>query len=492
MLLDKLLDLLEKKQLILPEDRFYTQNLFLDALRQDAPPEGELRGEDIADCLAELALWAAEHQVIPDSNDEKDRMIARLGGVFTPHPAQVRKTFYDLLNASGPEGATDWFYALCRDIDYIRVKRIAQNIQYTAPSPCGELEITINLSKPEKDPRDIAAARTAPKSGYPLCMLCRENPGYAGRAGFPARQNHRIIPLNLAGEEWYLQYSPYLYYEEHCIVLSGKHEPMRLTEKSFSRLFDFVDKFPHYFLGANADLPIVGGSILTHDHYQGGRHLFPMDKAKIMRPFASEAEESGVVDWPMTCLRFIDGDQEKLKKIAMRVLTAWRGYSDPACDIFAETDAPHNTVTPTVRKLTDGRYQMHLVLRNNRTNEENPLGIFHPHAPLHHIKKENIGLIEVMGLFILPGRLKTELASLHPYLTGTGEIPPGSPHEAWVKEIASRLGNHMTGEEANRALFDGVAHTCYQVLCDAGVYKQDENGQKGLWRFLNTVFPQMG
>ena len=487
MLLDRLLDLLEEKKLVLPEDRSYTQNLLLDSLHLDAPVEGELKGQDIPDCLAELADWAAAHGVIDDTNDEKDRIIARIAGTFTPHPAVVRQTFYDSMASRGPEAAVQWFYHLCRDIDYIRVKRIAQNIQYTAPSPAGELEITINLSKPEKDPRDIAAARTAPKSGYPLCMLCKENPGYAGRVGFPGRENHRIVPLNLAGEEWYLQYSPYLYFNEHCIVLDGVHEPMKLTRRSFDRLFDFVDKFPFYFIGANADLPIVGGSILTHDHYQGGRHTFPMDKAPIRWRFDSPVE-SGVVDWPMTCLRFIDSDAEKLKDIAMHVLDSWRKYSDPACGIFAETDAPHNTVTPTLRKLSDGRYQMHLVLRNNRTSDEHPLGIFHPHAQLHHIKKENIGLIEVMGLFILPGRLKTELIGLEPYLMGEGEIPEGSSHEAWVKEIAAKYGRGMTREQAEEALHAAVADTCYQVLCDAGVYKQDEAGQAGLKRFLESVF----
>ena len=487
MLLDRLLDLLEEKQLVLPEDRVYTQNLLMDALKQDAPPEGELLGEDIPDCLAELSEWAAKNGVIQDSNDEKDRLIARMAGTFTPHPADVRKAFYDRLNSQGPEAATNWFYHLCRDIDYIRVKRIAQNIQYTAPSPAGELEITINLSKPEKDPRDIAAARNAPKSGYPLCMLCKENPGYAGHAGFPARQNHRMIPLNLAGEEWYFQYSPYLYYNEHCIVLDSVHRPMKLTRKSFDRLFEFVDKYPHYFLGANADLPIVGGSILTHDHYQGGRHVFPMDKAPIKWRFDSPVE-SGVVDWPMTCLRFIGKEKEQLKDIAMKVLEAWRQYSDPDLGVFAFTDAPHNTVTPTVRKLDDGQYQMHLVLRNNRTSEEHPLGIYHPHAPLHHIKKENIGLIEVMGLFILPGRLKTELVELEPYLMGQGEIPSGSSHEQWVKQIAEKADRHMTQEQAEEALHAAVADTCYQVLCDSGVYKQDEAGQKGLKKFLDTLF----
>lgn len=487
MLLDRLLDLLEEKQLVLPEDRAYTQNLLMDALKMDAPAEGELTQGDIPGCLAALAEEAARRGVIANTSDEKDRMTARLAGAFTPHPAKVRETFYGLLGSRGAQAATDWFYQLCRDVDYIRVKRIEQNIRYTAPSPSGELEITINLSKPEKDPRDIAAARSAPQAGYPRCMLCRENPGYAGRAGFPARQNHRIVPLNLAGEEWYLQYSPYLYYDEHCIVLDAKHEPMLLTRKSFERLFDFVDRFPHYFLGANADLPIVGGSILSHDHYQGGRHLFPMDKAKIRRAFSAPVE-AGVVDWPMTCLRFVDGDREKLTRIAMRVLEAWREYSDPACGVYARTDAPHNTLTPTVRKLPDGRYQMHLVLRNNRTSPEHPLGIYHPHANLHHIKKENIGLIEVMGLFILPGRLKEELSGLEDYLMGEGEIPPGSSHAEWAREIARKAGRSLNREEAKNALRSGVAETCWQVLNDAGVYKQDDAGQEGLDRFLDTVF----
>lgn len=487
MLLDRLLNLLEEKQLIVPEDRLYTQNLLLDALHLDAPAEGELQGSDIPDCLTELAEFAARRGVIPDTNDEKDRMMARLAGAFTPHPAEIRRVFYGLMNRQGPRAATAWFYDLCRDVDYIRVKRVAQNIRYTAPSPSGELEITINLSKPEKDPRDIAAARSAPQAGYPKCMLCVENPGYAGRAGFPARQNHRMVPLNLAGEEWYLQYSPYLYYDEHCIVLDSRHEPMRLTRTSFERLFDFVDRFPHYFLGANADLPIVGGSILSHDHYQGGLHEFPMDKAEIRESFDAPVE-AGIVNWPMTCLRFTSQNRDELIDIAMKVLEAWREYSDPMCDILARTDEPHNTVTPTVRKLPDGRYRMHLVLRNNRVSEEHPLGIFHPHAPLHHIKKENIGLIEVMGLFILPGRLKKELAELSLYLQEKGEIPAGSAHEAWILSIAERTGTALSAEEADQALRQAVADTCYQVLYDAGVYKLDEAGRAGLKRFLKTVF----
>ena len=486
MLLDRLLDLLEERKLIVPEDRLYTQNLLLDALREDAPPAGEMAYADIAECLNALADWAAKKGVIADTNDERDRFSARLAGTFTPHPAQVRREFYDRLGRSGARDATDWFYSLCRDVDYIRVARIAQNIVYTAPAPCGELEITINLSKPEKDPRDIAAAKNAPQSGYPLCMLCKENPGYAGRAGFPARQNHRIVPLNLANEEWYFQYSPYLYYPEHCIVFSGKHEPMHLTRKSFERLFDFVDRFPHYFLGANADLPIVGGSILSHDHYQGGRHLFPMDRAAVRRAFPGPANAC-VVDWPMSCLRFVSRSREELTDIGMRVLEAWREYSDPACGIYAHTDAPHNTVTPVVRRLENGAYQLQVVLRNNRVSPEHPLGIFHPHAPLHHIKKENIGLIEVMGLFILPGRLKSELAALSLYLQGKGDIPAASPHEAWVREIAGRTGTALTAEAADETLRAAVADTCYQVLCDAGVYKQDAAGQAGLDRFLGSI-----
>ncbi|MBE5787620.1 MAG: UDP-glucose--hexose-1-phosphate uridylyltransferase [Clostridiales bacterium] len=487
MLLDRLLDLLENKNLIMPEDRAYTQNLMLDALRQDEPPMGELQGENIAFCLSELAQWAANHGIIPDTGDEKDRFSARLAGTFTPHPAQVRKTFYELKSNQGHKAAAEWFYQLCRDVDYIRVERIAQNIQYSAPSPSGELEITINLSKPEKDPRDIAAAKNAPQAGYPKCMLCRENPGYAGRVGFPARQNHRIIPMNLAGEEWYLQYSPYLYYNEHSIVFSGKHEPMHLTRKSFERLFAFTDFMPHYFLGANADLPIVGGSILSHDHYQGGNHVFPMDKAEALYTFDGPADAC-VVNWPMTCLRFTSDSKEELIEIGMKVLSAWREYSDPDCDILSCTDAPHNTVTPIARRLPDGRYRLHLVLRNNRTNDEHPLGIFHPHAPLHHIKKENIGLIEVMGLFILPGRLKKELAELSLYLQGKGDIPSGSSHEEWVKQIAEKTGNDLSPEAADHALRMAVADTCYQVLCDAGVYKLNDHGKAGLDKFLETVF----
>jgi len=487
MLLDRLLDMLEEKQLIEGEDRAYTMNVMMDTLKQDAPPAGDLQGTDIAACLAELAQWAADHGVIEDTGDEKDRFSARLAGAFTPHPSQVRNTFYGLMEKEGPRAAAEWFYQLCRNVDYIRVARIAQNIQYTAPSPSGDLEITINLSKPEKDPKDIAAAAKAPKGGYPLCMLCKENPGYAGRVGFPARQNHRIVPMTLSQEDWYLQYSPYLYYNEHCIVFSGKHEPMHLTRKSFERLFDFVDRIPHYFLGANADLPIVGGSILSHDHYQGGNHVFPMDKAEELYAFQGPANAC-VVNWPMTCLRFTSESREELIEIGLKVLEAWREYSDPSCEIYAYTDASHNTVTPVVRKLEDGRYRLHLVLRNNRTSDEHPLGIFHPHANLHHIKKENIGLIEVMGLFILPGRLKKELAELSLYLQGKGEIPAGSSHAVWVKEIADRTGTALTEEDADQALREAVADTCYQVLCDAGVYKLNDAGWAGLNRFLKSVF----
>lgn len=507
-LLERLLAFAVRKQLIEAVDVPYFRNLLLDAMGLDAPaavdglPDGHSTDGRSTDeqlptatpILQALCDLAVKRGIIEDMQYARDLFSARLMGLLTPSPKEVRETFRRLYRES-PERATAYFYELCRACDYIKVDAIAQNIRYFADSPAGELEITINLSKPEKDPKEIAKLKNAPSVGYPKCMLCVENPGYAGNARFPARQNHRIVPLSLSGADWYLQYSPYAYYPEHCIVFNSRHVNMKVDRGTFERLFAFVQQFPHYFLGSNADLPIVGGSILNHDHFQGGHYRFPMDKAKdrIALRGPKAAVSAAVVNWPMSAVRLRGTDPQPLMDEAERILSAWRAWSDPACDVLAETDGtPHNTITPILRRESTG-YTLTLVLRNNRTSEEHPLGIFHPHAPLHHIKKENIGLIEVMGLFILPGRLKTELALLEAYLTGEkpltrpAEEDPCAKHFDWVQEIIARRGLCDGQETAQRVLRDEVAAVCAQVLADAGVYKQDERGTQGMLRFLASV-----
>ncbi len=498
--IEALLRYAEAKGLIASIDVPYCRNLLLDLFSLDAPAETEAAPEPVPETSTPLtkALCddAAALGLIENLPGSRDLFSARLMGLVTPSPYETRRRFADALRVIGPEAATDSFYQMCRACDYIKVDAIAQNIRYFAQTKAGELEITINLSKPEKDPREIAKLKNAPSVGYPRCMLCEENPGYAGRANFPARQNHRMIPLKLFGADWYLQYSPYAYYEEHCIVLNRQHVPMKIDRGTFERLFDFVEQFPHYMLGSNADLPIVGGSILNHDHFQGGRYLFPMDKAgvkKALKPPRTDLT-AYVVDWPMSAVRLLGREPLPLIDEAERILGAWRGWSDPACGVIARTgDTPHNTITPILRRLADGRYQLTLVLRNNRTSEAHPLGIFHPHAPLHHIKKENIGLIEVMGLFILPGRLKTELALLAGYLTGEKPMArpaaddPCEKHFDWLEDIVARRGLIPDRAEAERVLRQETADVCAQVLADSGVYKQDEAGLAGILRFMDSV-----
>lgn len=498
-LIEKLLLFAEDKQLIAPIDRPYYRNLLLDAMDMDAP-EGELSDgfecpETAAFLLAGLCDLAVEKGLIEDMSYARDLFSARLMGLLTPSPKAVREAFRADMEAGDPEQATERFYQMCRACDYIKVLAIAQNVRYFADSPAGELEITINLSKPEKDPREIAKLKNAPSVSYPKCMLCVENPGYRGRSNFPARQNHRVIPLKLAGQDWYLQYSPYAYYDEHCIVFNAQHTPMKISRGTFERLFDFVRQLPHYMLGSNADLPIVGGSILNHDHFQGGRYSFPMDKApvKVALTAPDSRIRAGILDWPMSALTLRGTDESALIDEAERILNAWRVWSDPACEVYAETDGtPHNTITPILRKA-DGEYRLTLVLRNNRTSDEHPLGIFHPHAPLHHIKRENIGLIEVMGLFILPGRLKKELATLEDFLTGEraltrpAEDDPSAKHFDWVSQIVAEHGLCADHVSAAALLRQEVAKVCAQVLADAGVYKQDANGQAGFLRFMDSL-----
>ena len=497
--IEKLLDYAISKGLIAEEDRCYFRNLLLDAIGLEAPADISAPSESVPDTaasiLSSLCDLAVQQGKIEDMQYARDLFGARLMGLLTPSPAEVRRLFQNALEKGRPKEATDRFYQLCRDCDYIKVDAIAQNIRYFAPSPAGELEITINLSKPEKDPREIAKLKNAPSIGYPKCMLCKENPGYAGRSNFPARQNHRIIPVSLAGQPWYIQYSPYAYYPEHCIVFNKEHIPMKIDRGTFERLFSFVGQFPHYFLGSNADLPIVGGSILNHDHFQGGCYRFPMDQApeRIALNPPVAGLKAAVLDWPMSAVVLSGTEPDILIDDAERMLNQWRNWSDASCDVLAETDGtPHNTITPILRQ-ENGQYRLMLVLRNNRTSDEHPLGIFHPHAPLHHIKKENIGLIEVMGLFILPGRLKTELGQLIPYLTGEAPIvkpaddDPRAKHFEWILDITDRRGFCKGTEEATRILREEVAGVCAQVLADAGVYKQDDAGTSGMLRFLASL-----
>ncbi|NLG24817.1 MAG: UDP-glucose--hexose-1-phosphate uridylyltransferase [Clostridiales bacterium] len=495
-LIERLVEFALAQSLVEPEDRAYVTNRLLERMGLDAPqtagnmkPSEATLPETASPLLAELSSIAAERGLIGSGPDEADRFSAALAGEITPSPAEVRRAFAARYAAGGPQAATDWFYHLCRACDYIRVEQVAKNVRFFAPSPCGELEITINLSKPEKDPRDIAALRGAPQVGYPKCMLCVENTGYAGRADFPARQNHRMVPLALGGEIWYLQYSPYLYYPEHCIALSGEHRPMRVDRASINRLFDFVQQFPHYFIGSNADLPIVGGSILNHDHFQGGRHSFPMDRAGTR--LALRAPVDGVdarsLDWPMTTIRLTGRERGVLIDLAVDMLDAWRGWSDPSLDILARTDAPHNAITPILRRQ-GGMWRLDLVLRNNRASAEHPLGIFHPHASLHHIKKENIGLIEVMGLFVLPGRLKADLDALADHLSGEGSAGEAlALHREWMEGVARRAGAAPSRAQAEAALKLALAEVCSQVLADAGVYKRTPEGDEGLLRFLRSA-----
>lgn len=497
--IENLLIYASAKGLIETVDMPYFRNLLLDAFQLDAPAGDIVPMADVPPTatalLRALCDLAVEKGIIEDMTYARDLFSARLMGLLTPSPKEVRTHFQQCVSQRHPEQATEDFYQMCRACDYIKVDAIAQNVRYFADTPAGRLEITINLSKPEKDPKEIAKLKNAPSVGYPKCMLCVENPGYRGRSNFPARQNHRMVPLSLAGQTWYLQYSPYAYYPEHCIVLNSRHVPMRISRGTFDRLFDFVQQFPHYMLGSNADLPIVGGSILNHDHFQGGRYHFPMDDAKVRCQLKSPVPgvSAALLDWPMSTIQLSGTDEQTLIAEASRILDAWRGYSDAQCGIFAETDGtPHNTITPILRKEGE-QYRLNLVLRNNRTSEEHPLGIFHPHAPLHHIKKENIGLIEVMGLFILPGRLKTELAALNGYLTGEkpmvrpAESDPCAKHYDWLTEVVARHGLVQTSAEAEAILRQEVALVCAQVLADAGVYKRDEAGLAGFQRFMKAL-----
>ena len=436
--------------------------------------------------------YACEQGITENSVGYRDLFDTKLMDCLMPRPTEVTAKFWKIYEEQGARAATDYFYKLSQDSDYIRRYRVCKDQKWVAETPYGNLDITINLSKPEKDPKAIAAAKLAKQSGYPKCLLCMENEGYAGRLNHPARNNHRIIRITVNDSQWGFQYSPYVYYNEHCIVFNGQHTPMKIERAAFIKLFDFVKQFPHYFLGSNADLPIVGGSILSHDHFQGGHYTFAMAKAGMEQHFVMpgfEDVEAGIVYWPMSVLRLRGKDPEKLIDLGDKVLGAWRGYTDEAAFVYAETDSePHNTITPIARKNGEW-YELDLVLRNNITTEEFPLGVYHPHQDLHHIKKENIGLIEVMGLAVLPSRLKDELALLGEYLMEGKDIRSNEmleKHADWVEEFRPSYGE-ITRENVEKILQDEVGKVFARVLEDAGVYKCTPEGRKAFGRFLESV-----
>ena len=474
-------------------ERTWAVNTILDALKLDSYTEPGKDWEDIhlAAVLDELLDDAYARGVFTENSVVyQDLFDTELMGRLTPRPAQVIETFQALYRES-PRAATDWYYKFSQDTNYIRRDRIARDMQWKVDTEYGEIDITINLSKPEKDPKAIAAARDLPAFNYPRCQLCAENEGYAGRVNHPARQNHRIVPITINGSPWFLQYSPYVYYNEHCICLNSVHTPMKIDRACFGKLLDFVRQFPHYFVGSNADLPIVGGSILAHDHFQGGHYTVAMERAPVETPFpfpGYEDVEAGIVKWPLSVVRLASADPEQLVDLADRILTAWRGYTDEAAVIYAETDGvPHNTITPIAR-MREGKYELDLVLRNNLTTPEHPLGLYHPHAELHHIKKENIGLIEVLGLAVLPARLKQELAAVAEGLVSGADLRANeltAKHADWAEGFAPKYT--ITADNALDIVQRETGLVFAQVLEHAGVYKRDKAGRDAFLRFLHTI-----
>ena len=480
------------KGLIEKEDETYVINSILQELEMDEyeEPAGESETE-LESILKVLLDYACEKGIIEDSIVYRDILDTKLMGLMTPYPREVIRTF-QTLKAESAEKATDWYYDFSQNTDYIRRYRIVKDRRWKSRTAYGEMDITINLSKPEKDPKAIAAAKLAPQSGYPKCLLCRENEGYGGRVNHPARQNHRIVPIRIAGKDWFMQYSPYVYYNEHCIAFNGEHVPMKIDRSAFEKMFDFIKYLPHYFVGSNADLPIVGGSILAHDHFQGGRYTFAMETAEVEQAYTFEGfedVEAGIVKWPMSVIRVRHENSDKLVDLAEKILNAWRGYTDEEAFIFAETDGePHNTITPIAR-MRDGKFELDLVLRNNITTEEHPLGVYHPHEKLHHIKKENIGLIEVMGLAVLPARLLGEMDALKEnILTGKDlRADERTVHHAdWAEEFLKKYDD-VTAETIDVIVEDEIGLVFAEVLEDAGVYKRTADGQSYFDRFMQSV-----
>ena len=468
-------------------DRIYLTNRVL-ALVGDEVLDVETDQDNLIDLKDQLVEEAVRLETIEDSQASREILGADLMDLVTPCPSQVNRDFWSTY-AQSPEQAIADFYQLSQKNDYIKLKAIAKNIAYRVPSDYGELEITINLSKPEKDPKEIAAAKLVKSSNYPQCQLCMENEGYHGRVNHPARSNHRIIRFDISGQEWGFQYSPYAYFNEHCIFLDSKHRPMAISRQSFERLLAIVEQFPGYFAGSNADLPIVGGSILTHDHYQGGRHVFPMEVAPLQKSFAFEGFESvkaGIVQWPMSVIRLTSDSKDELTNLAEKILLSWRQYSDPSVQVLAESNGtPHHTITPIARKR-DGQFELDLVLRDNQTSPEHPDGIYHPHKDVQHIKKENIGLIEVMGLAILPPRLKEEVEQVAAYLVGENVLV-ADYHQEWADELKESHPELTDKDQALEIVQESVGKIFARVLEDAGVYKQTEEGQAAFMRFVEQV-----
>ena len=478
--------------LLTERDRIFTTNLIIDALGMDEFKDTEVDDEiNLEEILSDITDYAVEKGICENSVTYRDLFDTRIMACLMPRPSEVTDKFWGIYKKS-PKEATDYFYKLSCDSNYIRRYRIARDVKWAAPSDYGDIDITINLSKPEKDPKAIAAAKNAPQSGYPKCLLCRENEGYAGRVNSPARQNHRVIPLTINNSDWCFQYSPYVYYNEHCIVFNSCHTPMKIEKATFKKLLDFVGQFPHYFVGSNADLPIVGGSILSHDHFQGGNYEFAMAKAPIEKKLSFDGfddVESGIVKWPMSTIRLRSEKAERLSELADKILLAWREYTDEDAFIFAETDGEkHNTITPIAR-FKNGKYELDLVLRNNITTPEHPLGVYHPHAELHHIKKENIGLIEVMGLAVLPARLKNELDVLADAIINGKDIDSDetiAKHADWVREFSVKYDS-ITYENVTEILHREVGLVFLKVLEHAGVYKRNESGMKAFVKFTDYV-----
>lgn len=479
---------------LLPEvERQYAINLLLAEFGEEdyEEPEEVLQNVELEPVLGELLDIAVERGIIADSIVYRDLFDTKLMNCLTPRPVQVVNTFWNLYEES-PEKATDYFYKLSQDTDYIRRYRVCKDMRWTVDSPYGVIDLSINLSKPEKDPKAIAAAKNAKQSGYPKCLLCMENMGYAGRVNHPARQNHRVIPLTINDSQWGLQYSPYVYYNEHCILFNGQHIPMKVERATFQKLFDFITQFPHYFIGSNADLPIVGGSILSHDHYQGGHYDFAMARAQVEKEFTIPGYEdvkAGIVKWPLSVIRIQCVSADRLVELATHILDCWRGYSDEAAFIFAETEGePHNTITPIARRR-DGLYELDLTLRNNITTEECPLGVYHPHAQYHHIKKENIGLIEVMGLAVLPARLKQEMEQLAQAILQGEDIRSDETlekHADWVEEFLPEYPD-VREDNIMDILKAEIGNVFVKVLEDAGVYKCTKEGREAFDRFIDVL-----
>jgi len=491
--INRLLNFALQNNLIEETDKYYSANRLIDLLKvaEFVPKNVDEKLETATDILEKMLDYAVEQKLIDDTTNERDLFDTRIMDCVMPRPSEVIARFNADYKKS-PECATDNYYKLSIASNYIRKTRIDKNIVWKSKTDYGDLDLTINLSKPEKDPRDIAKAKTIKATGYPKCLLCRENEGFAGHAGHPARETHRIIPLDFRGHKWFLQYSPYTYYNEHCILLNDDHVPMKISRDTFENICDFLTKFPHYIVGSNADLPIVGGSILSHDHYQGGRYVFPMALAEVEKPYkfnGFDEVEAGRVKWMMSTIRLKSTDRKQLVDLAEKILNAWRGYSDETVGILAETDAPHNTITPIGRRCGEN-YELDLVLRNNRTSDEHPLGIYHPHAEVHHIKKENIGLIEVMGLAVLPARLKDEMALVKEnLLKGTEDISnieELAKHADWYKQIRAKHKD-IAENNVERIIRDEIGLVFSEVLTHCGVFKRDEVGMKAFDKFVDFV-----